>query len=237
MAYGSYQTQIPKIIPNCRLWLDAYDPSTITMATGVSSWLDKSGNGFNITQATTTKQPLYTQNLQGGKAGIGFDGIDDNLLGSTTSTLLEPGTGAMSIFTVSRSLSPSGYLVGKGRNNTTTGVAGWASTGGVLGAGRQVSHNIGSSSSVGVESTASIKEFHFTGSTLAYLKNGASIGSKNYTGSVSSGSVLALGGRASNDLYTSGYVHEVLIYKGSLSTEELTIIRGDLSNKWGIAIS
>lgn len=39
------------------LWLDAADSSTITIATGVSQWNDKSGNGRNVSQSTPAAQP------------------------------------------------------------------------------------------------------------------------------------------------------------------------------------
>jgi hypothetical protein len=53
----------PELIkPDLGCWLDASDPSTITYATGVSSWRDKSGRGRNATQATGANQPTYAAN-------------------------------------------------------------------------------------------------------------------------------------------------------------------------------
>ena len=60
------------------LWLDAADSSTITIATGVSTWADKSGNVANATQATTTLQPSYSGTaFPGSLPGVLFDGVDD----------------------------------------------------------------------------------------------------------------------------------------------------------------
>lgn len=58
-----------------RIWLDAKDSSTITIATGVSSWADKSGNVNNFTQGNTSFQPSYASNR------VTLDGIDDYLVG------------------------------------------------------------------------------------------------------------------------------------------------------------
>jgi hypothetical protein len=44
------------------LWLDAADLSTISVATGVSEWRDKSGNGRHFTQGTGGTQPTFTAN-------------------------------------------------------------------------------------------------------------------------------------------------------------------------------
>ena len=66
------------------VWLDAADLSTITIATGVSEWRDKSGNGSHATQATAANQPVYSQTGFFGLPGITFDGSNDQLNISTT---------------------------------------------------------------------------------------------------------------------------------------------------------
>jgi len=59
------------------LWLDAADASTITESGGVvSQWNDKSGNGRNFAQFTSTAQPALTASGLNSKAIIGFDGND-----------------------------------------------------------------------------------------------------------------------------------------------------------------
>jgi hypothetical protein len=42
------------------VWLDANDSGTITIATGVSQWDDKSGNANHVTQGTGSNQPTYS---------------------------------------------------------------------------------------------------------------------------------------------------------------------------------
>jgi hypothetical protein len=63
-------------------WFDPDDVSTITIATGVSKWLDKSGNGNNLTQGTTGAQPSRQTNIINGRAIVRFDGTDDQLVTS-----------------------------------------------------------------------------------------------------------------------------------------------------------
>jgi hypothetical protein len=59
------------------LWLDAADTSTITQSGGkVSAWADKSGNGRDVTQATSTRQPTTGIATQNGRNVISFDGND-----------------------------------------------------------------------------------------------------------------------------------------------------------------
>lgn len=69
--------------PNLSVWLDAADISTITVATGVSQWLDKSGNGRTVSQSSSNNQPTYERNGLNDRNVISF-GIDDFLLFSTS---------------------------------------------------------------------------------------------------------------------------------------------------------
>lgn len=61
------------------LWLDAADPSTITVATGISEWRDKSGNGRHFTQTTTASQPDLSMGTFNGANCVRFDGVNDVL--------------------------------------------------------------------------------------------------------------------------------------------------------------
>lgn len=66
-------------------WIDASDPSTITSSSGkVSQWNDKSGNGYHVTQSTSTQQPNNDTQTLNGRTVIDFDGGDflQNLSGS-----------------------------------------------------------------------------------------------------------------------------------------------------------
>lgn len=54
------------------LWLDAADSSTITIATGVSQWADKSGNARHATQGTGSKQPTVASASLNSKDTIAF---------------------------------------------------------------------------------------------------------------------------------------------------------------------
>ena len=54
------------------LWLDAADISTITIATGVSQWRDKSGNSRQAEQNTPTLQPAYVASAINGQPAVRF---------------------------------------------------------------------------------------------------------------------------------------------------------------------
>jgi hypothetical protein len=88
------------------LWLDAADAATVTTVSGaVSQWNDKSGNGRNATQPSSTRRPTYSAAFLNSKAVVSFDGSDD-ILGFTNRTLAS-NVNAISYFFVAISNSPS----------------------------------------------------------------------------------------------------------------------------------
>lgn len=86
-------------LPNCALWLDPSDASTITQSSGLVSQInDKSGNSRHFTQATGTLQPRIDTRTQNGLAVLDFNG-DRMVLGSNG---LGRNVGAVTIYLVAR---------------------------------------------------------------------------------------------------------------------------------------
>lgn len=69
----------PRQISGLLAWYDASDASTLTIATGVSQWRDKSGNGRTLRQSIGNNQPLSTSRTLNGKTVLDFDGSNDVL--------------------------------------------------------------------------------------------------------------------------------------------------------------
>jgi hypothetical protein len=59
-------------------WYDASDSTTVTTATGVSQWSDKSGNGRTLVQSVGLDQPTRTATING-KSALVFDGVNHYL--------------------------------------------------------------------------------------------------------------------------------------------------------------
>ena len=74
----------PKSISGLYAWYDAADATTITQATGVSSWADKSGNGRTCSQPTGANQPAYVLAGQNGKNVIDFASASKNMITNGT---------------------------------------------------------------------------------------------------------------------------------------------------------
>jgi hypothetical protein len=81
------------------LWLDANDPSTITLnGSTVSQWNDKSGNARHAVQGTAGKQPTRVLSGLNSKTILRFNGINDGSIMTTTWNL----TNSHSIFLVAK---------------------------------------------------------------------------------------------------------------------------------------
>jgi hypothetical protein len=82
---------------NPQLWLDAADLTTITESSGsVTQWNDKSGNGFNVSQATGAAQPTTNSATRNGLNVLVFDGGDVLNYSGTTGI----NVGSMSVYVV-----------------------------------------------------------------------------------------------------------------------------------------
>ena len=101
----------PRQISGLLAWYDAADAATITTATGVSAWTDKSGNGYTLRQSIGNNQPATGTRTIGGKNALDFDGSNDILsLGSSPPEYLLnlAASRALTVFVVAGSDSPSG---------------------------------------------------------------------------------------------------------------------------------
>ncbi len=62
-----------------RLWLDAGDAASFSLAEGVAVWADRSGNYGLMAQGDSARMPALARAAFNGKPAVRFDGIDDAL--------------------------------------------------------------------------------------------------------------------------------------------------------------
>jgi len=110
-------------IPNCVLWLDAYDKSTLTLdgSTNVIEWADKSGTGNNATNTanfpSTNLNRAIPVTAYGGQQAVSFFG--NNWLNISLDSL----TGSLQGYTifvvdVMGNVTGNNYFLGSDFNNT-----------------------------------------------------------------------------------------------------------------------
>jgi hypothetical protein len=99
------------------LWLDAADNASFTFSSGtlVSQWADKSGNGYNFTQATATNQPTRST-TQNSKSTVLF-AVNDVLVSTAASSVwkyLSDGTKATVFLVVKNTLTGYNAIISTG---------------------------------------------------------------------------------------------------------------------------
>lgn len=243
----------PTSITGCKLWLDASDTSTISLSgSAVTQWNDKSGNGYNFTQSTSTNRPSSGTRTQNSLNVIDFDGTNDSL--STSA--------AKSAFNFLHSAASTIFIVLKqdAVNNIkvifSTGIQPYSSgdIGFFLYSNAPADYQMGvSNASTYIsrinanfnETTArydSIKSDPTNGTAsnrLKYSKSGAAFaGTNTDTGTITTSN-------STNDLTLAnannggfgpmdGWIGEVIVYDSILSDANITKLQNYLATKWAI---
>lgn len=206
------------------LWLDASDVSTIAIATGVSEWRDKSGNGLHVSQATATNQPSLVANGINGIQAIDW-GTASNSKSLNRSSL--------------SSYSPVRYY----------GVADYDGANPPTGFRTIVSHNYTAAGDILQLQNASV-EWWTPGINKTFL-NGAETSSGTALSTIANPFVFGTDNSPSSsrtDVYVGndrnqagrawmGKLGEILSFSAIPSSRERSLIEGYLAWKWGIFTS
>lgn len=226
------------------LWLDAADASTITVATGVSEWRDKSGNNRHFTQSTPANQPAYNRNGINGLGSVSYDGSNDALLRTPESWAY---TYPITLFIVFRATSFTQSYNGLFGFYTDAGggTAGWGDF--IKSNGRSAIYTTGTAGQpnydgTGIATYNTNQTYIFTGihqnNSLVGLQNGNTDGSNSgtYTLRTNLGTLLmSIGADPTFSRWTPWLIGEVIIINNAaLSTTNRLKIEGYLAWKWGI---
>jgi len=228
---GTTWNQELPVTEGLKLWLDASDSSTITTATGVSQWNDKSGQGNNVSQATTASQPAVISANQNGKDIIRFDGSNDVLIRSTYTG----GAITQQVYTFIVCKMPS----------TANGVYGWVYDSDASSRHTFIVNSISSPNHQIYAGTAltgtSVDSTNFK--LYSLLFNGSSSTLRRAKTNILSGNAgtanmngIWLGSDNGGTTYNSNVeIAEILIYDAILSDTDRDNIESYLTNKWGLS--
>jgi hypothetical protein len=240
----------PTPVSGYKLWLDASDTATITASGGlVSQWSDKSGFGSNFTQSTGANQPTTGTRTLNSLNTIDFDGTNDSLTCSSSTTLfnyLHSSTGGTTFFVglLDNVASSKVMWYNNGGSSSQTGVYQDLSasnknftqiTKGISGSPVAVStDNITVSNSVGFMITNKWDGGNGTAADRALL----SLNSGAFSGN-NSNSNSPVSSNASSDMLLAagsynGTIAEIIFYSGILSAGDITQVQSYLTTKWGL---
>ena len=116
----------PELIPSPTAWFDAAENITLN-GSNVSVWGDKSGNGLDLTQSTTSAQPPYNSSNPNVNNLPTVDCNNDDSMETADSSLLDlTSTGGFTAYLVGSLdswVSTFSFLIG--RTNSTSWTLGW----------------------------------------------------------------------------------------------------------------
>lgn len=227
----------PKSITGMEFWFDANDSRTVSIATGVSQWSDKSGNGYHATQATGANQPTYTIAGMNGRNVLTF--VNENQQYMLFNGSMKPNTLVM---VWKSSVTPwatyNGVLTARSTMATVTsngtysaGMQGVIATTNICGIGQ-------SSVSAYVDGT-SVNTTNFdsfaTGVTASPITSAHTF---IYTDDTASAGPMYYG--IGVDVYDiarclSGQIPELIGYNNAISVANIAKLQNYLKIKWGTA--
>jgi hypothetical protein len=222
---------------NLQLWLDANDldgdgiPEGIDelgfWAGTVSAWIDKSAGRYSFLQTNAASQPGFVVSALNKKPVLRFSEAITNWVENSAGGLGRFGTNDFAIFTVHKSSGGDTTVMGKG---SFGGSARWD-----LGTSQnQLRWN--STNYLGQSGTSSvIRCYQRTAGTIFYYENGTALQSKTVDGAhdFTSGDPLYIGRRGNvSSRPMNGDIAELLIYTGTVSSENRRQITDYLGQKW-----
>lgn len=221
----------PLDVPNCGLWLDASDASTVTLSgSQVTNWWNKaiSGDSAKYVGASTT-WPTYCATQLNGRCTIYFDGNDY----LSTSFLSAKGT---TVFTVARVISGECIC---GARDSTDSRSFWGLRPSIyMGAGIGSDSTVNSTISWGSLYHCFSGRYSGNGTTIFLYDSGTNILQKTQTGNAANYSagyyIGALNSAGSPLIYSTCYLAELLCYRRALEDFERIKIESYLMRKWGI---
>jgi hypothetical protein len=233
----------PRSVGGCQLWFDAADSLTVTLnGSTVSSWKDKSINGYTVDQSTSGNQPTYATNLLNGLPGIQFSAsrylyqLGSNMTNFTSST-------STTVFIVAKngsSLPSSGFniintLWLKGTatqryhfsfaSSSTNGVTLYANAALV---GTTTAVTFGSNAIIGFTASPSGTSINVNGTLTTY--NGTTLPSANNT-------TYFMFGDDRGNFSSDVNVYEFIGFNTELTTSQRQQVEGYLAYKWGLQSS
>lgn len=195
--------------------------------TGAKNWTDSSTN--NKPAGTSSVGPVYKLNQLNGLPGVSFNGVDEELGGTTPTT-----SNTCSMFCVIKFNAATGteYIM---RFGETTGFAMEKSAGNRAVLHRAVAECVDGSASTSPEIWASVRtaapleRFWVNGLEFILSNNGSACSGPD-SGGYFIGRFGAVG------FWMAGQIYEILLYSVPLSDSDRQKVQLYLSIKWGIAL-
>lgn len=193
----------------------------------LTSWPDSSGNAHHLTPNTTA--PTFVASGINGKGTVHFDGTADALVCSSFPTISQPFT----VFAVVQLDATNTDNVGITVNPTGSAAPFFITTDQKLG---EYALSVASSAAAFDVTTAHVLDGVFDNTTSLVAIDGTETVTSPGTNSMGGGLIVGAGSLL-NASFLQGWVSELLIYSGHLSSGDRDAIRAYLGNKYAISVA
>jgi hypothetical protein len=233
-GYLAWNAWTPLLLPGLTAWYDAQDNSTFVLnGSSIAQWNDKSGNNYNASQITTSKQPVLTGSGINGYQSIYYNGVNNQaLVASTPSGLFSSGL-AFYFVTNQQSATYSAIPICRTTSNEPNPIDHWDTN---LYLGNGSTHLQFTSFTPAINSAAYwgcryilLNDTYndWLNGTLQYTYSPAGVTSIYADNSVT----FYLGSRIDGSTHVLGYVGEIVVCN-QLSDSDRTTLESYLHNKW-----
>ena len=234
LSIQKYRAFIPTQISGCQLWLDGADPAGtgILPANGetVSTWVDKSVNGYNATAAPSRTAGTYSTSFRAVNFPTSTTGYITNYSAAPTNETM------FVVFNNPSASFNNNILIGgvQGARSLGAGHTNPGGSGSVGNLNTQVAWLVSTGGGTYTLGTTALVTSQFTTSTNTISLNGGTAASGGAPG-FTAGRVTYLGVDATNgSFYYVGYAMEIIFYNSLLNTTECQQVEGYLAWKWGL---
>jgi hypothetical protein len=210
------------------LWIDFADEALPTLnGSNIADFIDKSGNRYDMPQATSTAQPPYTHTLNHRKISTytGNDFLDGgnilNYTGTATITF---------VARVTTTSAPNRFVTARGGATATYyDIYRDSSSGYLTLYDGVVSHQ---STKILDNNTWYIIRVELNGGSSKFYINGDLYSTFTYAPTGTTAAPFQLGNYGSQNAYLKGNIAEVTIFPSILSTSNATALENYYANKW-----
>lgn len=220
---------VPTQISGCMLWLDAGDPSTITLSeSNVTQWNDKSGNGRNATKSAAGTLTLSNDRIV-------FNGTAYLTLPSGTFPIGNSNYSFLTVGSTDRSSYQNIFFTGIYEIRRSIDAIYYPD--GALESGWFTANIVSPAGTISANQTTLVENVYSSPTLTAYV-NGTSVASSSSLGTRNNPSgITVIGGNLEGNQALKGTMCEFLVYSSGLTITQRQKIEGYLAWKWGLQTS
>lgn len=245
LFFGFTATFLPSDVAGLSLWLDAQDAATVTSSGGYASqWNDKSGQSYNLTQATGGSQPAYASSAMtfSGNRFFNIPAASINNASAYCYFFVFTPVAALNWITVKQRDGTNTYNVLSMTNTTNSGGQNTAGTSQYLYFHNQNNGTVANSGSALTLSQQQLITITFDGTNFIMYRNGTQLSSTTGTFAIANATTITnytmglwnLGGVVQNSGTTNFSMNEFGFYNQGLTTLNRQKLEGYLAWKWGL---